>query len=303
MSSHEDARHFAGTEPLEGLAGSSAPRAIGELIRSTKNLTDDQVESIVHKQRESGSRFGEAAIALGLATPEDVLFALSQQFEYAYAPEDTRRLAPELTVLNQPFGHQAEAFRAIRTQILLRTQPGPDRPRRPIAIVSPDTGDGKTFFCANLAVSLAQLGGRVLVVDCDMRGARMHQVFGLGGQVSDGLSSVLTRRGGQKVVRAVVGVPNLFLLPVGIQPPNPLELVEGPTFMLLLRKLVEKFDHVVIDTPAAVFGTDGVVIAARCGLALVVARKNEGRIGALQELVASLQSGNAELAGVVMNEF
>jgi chain length determinant protein tyrosine kinase EpsG len=246
-------------------------------------------------------RFGEAAIALGLASAEDVLFALSQQFQYAYGDEDRRRANPELVALTQPFGHQAEAFRAIRSQILLRTQGEDEGGRRALAVVSPDTGDGKTYFCANLAVALAQLGGKVLVVDGDMRGARLHQIFGVDN--SRGLSNLLAGRGGKSVVKAVPDVPNLWAMPVGVQPPNPLELVEGPAFGLLLRELTSKFDHVLVDTPASVFGSDGVVIAARCGAALVVARRNASKVARLQDLVVSLHAGQTRLAGVVMNEF
>jgi protein-tyrosine kinase len=276
-------------------------RAIGELIRDARNLSAEDVERISKYQREHKMRFGEAAIALGLANAEDVLFALSQQFQYAYADEDRRRANPELVALTQPFGHQAEAFRAIRSQILLRTHTEDETQRRALAVVSPDTGDGKTYFCANLAVALAQLGAKVLVVDADMRGARMHQIFGIDN--SRGLSNLLAGRGGKNVVKSVPDVPNLWVIPVGIQPPNPLELVEGPAFGLLLRELNAKFDHVLIDTPAAVFGTDGVVIAARCGAALVVARRNASKVAKLQDLVVALQAGQSRLAGVVMNEF
>jgi chain length determinant protein tyrosine kinase EpsG len=281
--------------------GEPKVRAIGELIRDARNLSAEDVERISKYQREHKMRFGEAAIALGLANAEDVLFALSQQFQYAYGDEERRRANPELVALVQPFGHQAEAFRAIRSQILLRTASEDDGPRRAVAVVSPDTGDGKTYFCANLAVALAQLGGKVLVVDADMRGARMHQIFGVDN--SKGLSNLLAGRGGKNVVKAVPDVPNLWVMPVGVQPPNPLELVEGPAFGLLLRELTSKFDHVLIDSPASVFGTDGVVVAARCGAALVVARRNTSKISKLQDLVASLQSANTRLAGVVMNEY
>src|SRR3982751_1034721 len=151
-------------------------KAIGELIQDARNLSADDLDRIGRYQRENDMRFGEAAIALGLADTEDVLQALAQQFKYAYADEESRKAAPELVMLNQPFGHQAEAFRAIRSQILMRTQ-GDKGQRRPLAVVSHDTGDGKTFFCANLAVALAQLGGKVVVVDADMRGARLAPVF------------------------------------------------------------------------------------------------------------------------------
>ena len=121
-------------------------------------------------------------------------------------------------MLNQPFGHQAEAVRAIRSQILMRTQ-GDKGQRRPLAVCSPDSGDGKTYFCANLAVALAQLGGKVVVIDADMRGARLDQVFGVTGGA--GLSGVLSGRGVKGIVKSVPGIPNLYVIPVGVQPPNP----------------------------------------------------------------------------------
>ena len=88
-----------------------------------------------------------------------------------------------------------------------------------------------------------------------------------------------------------------------ITPPNPLELVERPAFGLLVRELLSKFDHVVVDTPAAVYGSDSAVIAARCGAALVVARKDKVRMSALQDLVATMAESPAKLAGVIVNEF
>lgn len=303
MNDHGDpTQHdFSGSIHTPQAAGEANTRAIGELIRDARQLSADDLEHIARYQREHNVRFGEAAIALGLASAEDVLYALSQQFQYAYGDEQRRQANPELVALVQPFGHQAEAFRAIRSQILLRGQEQEGAQRRPLAVVSLDSGDGKTYFCANLAVALAQLGGRVLVVDADMRGARLHQIFDVDN--SRGLSNLLAGRGGKQVVKAVPDVPNLWVMPVGPQPPNPLELVEGPAFGLLLRELSAKFDHVILDTPAAVFGTDGVVIASRCGSALVVARRDASRVARLQDLVVSLQAGHTRLAGVVMNEY
>ena len=284
----------------QGNESISKTRAIGELIQDARNLSADDLDRIGRYQRENDLRFGEAAIALGLADTEDVLQALAQQFKYAYADEETRKAAPELVMLNQPFGHQAEAFRAIRSQILMRTHSENKGQRRPLAVCSPDTGDGKTFFCANLAVALAQLGGKVVVIDADMRGARMDQVFGVTGGA--GLSGVLSGRGGKGIVKTVPGIPNLYVIPVGVQPPNPLELVEGPSFGMLLREVSIKFDHVIVDTPASCYGSDGVVIASRCGSALVVTRKDANKVARLQELVGSLQAGQVRLAGVIMNE-
>ena len=277
-----------------------ADRSIGSIIAETRHLTADQVEKVLQYQRAKGIRFGEAAIALGYASADDVLFALSQQFHYPYAAEGQRRANPELVALNQPFGVQAESFRAIRSQIMMRLF-NEGQERCALAVVSPDSGDGKSFFSANLAITLAQLGGRTLLVDADMRGPRQHQVFGIPNNA--GLSGILSGRAEAKVIQQVPGVPSLFVLPVGITPPNPLELVERPAFGMLIRELLAKFDHVLVDTPAAQYGSDCAVIAARCGAALVIARQHKSRVARLEELVSNLAETPAKLAGVIFNEF
>ena len=92
-------------------------------------------------------------------------------------------------------------------------------------------------------------------------------------------------------------------VPVGTTPPNPLELVERSAFGLLMRELTSKFDHVVVDTPAAAHGADASVIASRCGAALVVARRHQSRVAALQDLMGSFAGSSVRMAGVVVNEF
>ena len=169
------------------IAGAAAPapkethapdRSIGDILAELRNLSAEQVEKVLQHQRQKGVRFGEAAVALGLASKDDVLFALAQQFDYPYAPQESRAASPELVALNEPYSPRAEHFRALRTQLTMRL--GIDaEARRAIAVISPDAGDGKTYCAANLAVALAQLGGRVLLVDADMRGPRLHEVFKL----------------------------------------------------------------------------------------------------------------------------
>ena len=294
-------------------AGASGDKPIGAILSSIGRLDADKVEQVLAHQRAHGGRFGEAAIALKLASTEDVVSALAQQFSYPYANPDRRKTSPELVTLNDPFSRQAEAFRAIRSQLMMRVVAplagangvngtnGAAAARRAIAIISPDSGDGKSFFAANLAVVLAQLGGRTLLVDADLRGPRQHQVFDLPNPA--GLSGLLAGRADGPVVQRVHDVPSLYVLPVGPTPPNPLELVERPAFAQLLAELCTRFEHVIVDTPAHRYGADGPVIAARCGLALIVARKHSSRISALQALVGVLGGGATQLAGVILNEY
>ena len=159
-------------------------------------------------------------------------------------------------------------------------------------------------FVLERAVLRPLLGRPVVAVIMATIGLAVNQVAaGLALTIlGTGLSGLLAGRRGDSVIKAVKGVPNLFVLPVGISPPNPLELLQGPAFGLLLRELLTKFEHVIVDSPAGQYGADGIVIAARCGVSLVVARRDTSRIGSLQALVQNLGATGAQVAGVVMNE-
>ena len=286
--------------PAASATVTDASTTIGEIISQTRHLSAEQVERVLAHQRDKGIRFGEAAVALGFVSSDDVLFALAQQFHYPYAAQDRRDANPELVALNQPFGVLAESFRAIRSQVMMRLF-NEGQERRALAVVSPNNGDGKTFLAANLAITLAQLGGRTLLVDADLRGPRQHQVFGLGNAA--GLSGILSGRAESNVIQPVPGMPSLFVLTVGTTPPNPVELVERAVFGLLIRELLAKFDHVVVDTPAAIHGSDFAVIAARCGAALALARLDRSKLSRLEEMVSNLSVTPAVLVGVIVNEF
>ena len=285
---------------MEGTQNSVHDRVIGEIIGRTNQLTAEKVEKVLAYQKETGLRFGEAAVALGFVSNEEVLFALAQQFHYPYSPVDKQKLNPELVSAVQPFSKQAEAFRAIRGQVLLRAFPEGE-PKRALAIISANAGDGKTFFAANLAIVLAQIGARVLLVDADLRGPRQHEVFGIENTL--GLSGVLSGRAEQQVIRQIADMPSLYLLPGGAIPPNPIELVERPAFGLLIKELVSKFDYVIVDTPAAYYGADASALALKCGAALCVARQGKSKVVGIQNLLATISAGTVKLAGVIMNEY
>ena len=188
----DSARPVVAAVPLVALqqpAGSADDRSIGAIIATQRGLSAEQVKRVVQYQGEHKLRFGEAAVALKLATQDDVLNALSQQFHYPYVPEGQRKLSPELAALHQPFSAQAEAFRSLRSEVMMRLWADAE-PRRALAVVSPDAGDGKSYLAANLAVTLAQLpGSRTLLVDADMRSPRQHAVFLLENRA--GLSGLL----------------------------------------------------------------------------------------------------------------
>jgi protein-tyrosine kinase len=274
--------------------------SIGHYLRQACRLNDEQVERVLEHQRARGLRFGEAAVSLGLATQEDVLWALSQQFHYPYAPEIEGRRDPELVAAVDPFSDEAEAFREIRSRLMVELD-APGEPPRALAVLSPAVGDGKTYFAANLAVAFSQLGSNTLLIDADLRTPRLHRLFGLG--EGPGLSGILSGRCESGVIQPVAGLPHLHLLPAGAVPPNPQELVQRPGFRLLVREVLAKFDHVVVDTPAAAHGADARLLAAHCGAALVIGRRRTTQMKALQRLVQDLGKTGARMTGVLVNEY
>ena len=274
-------------------------RSIGDFIRQVRGLSEAQVEEILSHQRLHGIRFGEAAVALQLATRDDVLWALSQQFHYPYAPGDGASFNSELIAAVDPFHRQTESFRDIRSQLMLGAL-APEQPRRALAVMSPNIGDGKSFFAANLAVVFSQLGARTLLIDADMRTPRQHALFGVPNDY--GLSSILSGRSDTKAIHSLQDLPSLFVLPVGTLPPNPLELLQRPAFGLLVNELLGKFDHVIVDTPSSTHGADCRVLAAKCGVAMIIGRRGKSRMKALQGLVSEVTRGPAKFAGVVIND-
>lgn len=271
---------------------------IGEIFRETHRLEADQIEAILAHQREHGMLFGESAIALKMVDSHDVMWALSRQFHYPYALDSRKRFDAELVTATTPFSSVSETFRSIRSQLIRRSEH--DTQRRALAVVSADSGDGKTFFAANLAIAFSQLGRRTLLIDGDMRSPRLHKLFGLDN--SRGLSSILAGRLSARVLAPVADLPSLFVLPVGVAPPNPLELLESPAFGLLIKELLGKFDHVIIDSPSAIVGADAGVIAARSGAFVSVARAGQTCMASMIELVASLRDTTTLSLGFVLNE-
>ncbi|MFY9477952.1 MAG: polysaccharide biosynthesis tyrosine autokinase [Aquabacterium sp.] len=281
--------------------GAAPDRSIGEIISQANKLSPEQIEQILNYQRENGVRFGEAAVQLGFANSDDVLWALAQQFHYPYAAEGRGGLNAELVVGARPFSDQAETFRTIRSHLIMKMYSG-EGPRHALAVLSPNSGDGKTYFAANLAVAFSQLPGRTLLIDADMRTPRIHELFNLErGDV--GLSSILSGRVASKVIQSVRELPSLFVLPVGVTPPNPLELLERPAFGMLIRELRTKFDRIIVDTPASSVGTDGAVTAAKCGAALVLARRNRTSVPSLESLVRTVGMGDTQIVGTILNEY
>lgn len=275
-------------------------RRIGAILVGAGTLTPQEVERILAAQRENGRRFGESARALGLLEQADIDFALSRQFDYPYLRRGESKVSQDLVAAYDPASPKVEALRALRSELMLHWFDD-DAAHKALAIVSEARGEGRSYIAANLAVVLSQLGGRTLLIDADLRNPSQHALFGLENRV--GLSALLSGRAGSEAVRPVPGFGSLSVLPAGVAPPNPQELLARPTFGVLLERLTPHVDFILLDTPPATESADAQTVAARAGAALFVVRKNSSRLWRLHAVAESVAKARTAVVGAVLNDF
>jgi succinoglycan biosynthesis transport protein ExoP len=238
-------------------------------------------------------------------TPEDVeqlirlpSFGMVPEISY----ERRRRLESgtsypvELVTFGHPKSMLSEAFRNIRTSILLSFS---ERPPKIIAISSPNPAEGKTTTVINTAIALSQTGAQVIVVDSDMRKPRIHKVFSQ--ENGAGLSNFLSGNASLDSVIKRSDIPNLYYIPSGPIPPNPSELLGSKFFKSMTEFLGKRFDHIVLDSPP-VLGFADALILSTCvdGIILVVLGGKTPR-ETLQRAKEVLHQVNAKILGVVIN--
>ncbi len=197
----------------------------------------------------------------------------------------------------KPKSENAEAFRALRTSVLLS---GAGAPPRVIVVTSALPQEGKTSISINTAIVLAQNGGRVLLVDADMRRPSVARHLGLRSET--GLSTQLATTSSETAVQGWPDVPNLSVLPAGPPPVRPAELIGSERMRALLTKWRAEYDHVIIDTPPVLSVTDGVLLSTVSDCVLLVMRSGVTPKGALQRANQLLSSVSARVLGLVIND-
>jgi capsular exopolysaccharide synthesis family protein len=207
--------------------------------------------------------------------------------------------AQQLIALHSSKSHAAEAYRGLRSSLLLSSI---DRPPRVVVVTSAFPGEGKTTTAVNLAVAFAQRGERVLLVDADLRRGSLDRVFKLG-EKNFGLSTVLTNPAAlSELASPVAELPMLKVLPTGPRPPNPAEMLSSNRMEEQLHQWAQEFDRVVLDTAPVLAVSDTQAMAALADTVILVARAGMTRKRALLRARDLLWRINAPIAGVVVND-
>lgn len=255
------------------VSASGENRALGEILLDLGKLTPADVENIQRLANEKSLKFGEAAVQLGILTPAEIDLALSRQFRFPVLSVGDDSVGHNVVTSYDPQNNLVDQMRALRSALMFEWLN--EAERKVLAITSPGRAEGRSWLAANLAIALAQIGKRTLLIDADMRNPHQHRLFNIDN--SSGLSSLLTGRGAPSGFVRIHPALRLQVVTAGSVPPNPEELLARPLFGTLLDGLASKFDVVLLDTPPVLPTSDTQLIAAKAGNALVLARADHTR--------------------------
>jgi len=208
-----------------------------------------------------------------------------------------KRKNPDLVTLADVRSASAEAYRTLRTNLIFSQSV---QALRTIVVTSASPGEGKTTTAANLAVSFAQYGMRVLLVDCDLRRARLHKVFEIGRE--PGITEMVLGREEPEAVTRETGVTGLYVIPSGVLPPNPSELLGGERMRKCLAALSEAFDLIILDTPPLLAASDGAILATLSDGVVLVLKAGATEGEAAQQAIQQLAAVGARVVGAVLND-
>jgi succinoglycan biosynthesis transport protein ExoP len=263
--------------------------------------------AVIQDLMESGKSYGYSAYGYGygegveepaLARPSRAAGAGWREKKRALAAAEAPPLNQiELVPHERPRTLISESYRSLRTALLLSSA----RELKAIAVTSAVAGEGKTATASNLAVVLAQLGRQVLLVDCDLRKPRLHQVFRVSNR--SGLVNQLTATADPESVFLPTEVPNLWLTPSGPIPPNPSELLSSDRMRDWLKAMRMRFDFVVIDTPPALAVTDATIIGLLADGVVLTLRSGKVTREEARLCRDRLSQAGIKILGAVLNRY
>jgi succinoglycan biosynthesis transport protein ExoP len=272
---------------LVGLVGGIGLALLREYLDNTVKTPDD-IETL--------ARLPSLAVVPQFAGSEG--HATKRRFLQGHAANGHEKRI-ELVAQHLPKSLMSEAFRALRTSLLL-SQAG--HPPQVILVTSALPREGKTTAAANLAVTLAQLGDRTVLVDADLRKPGIGRLLNLGSGKYAGLSSYLAGVSSLDLVTVPhPAIPNLAAIPTGPLPPNPADLLSSHKFADAIAELRTKYKFIVIDSPPVMAVTDAVILSVQTDGVLLVVRSGETPKAAFTRTRDLLNSVKCRILGVVLN--
>ena len=210
----------------------------------------------------------------------------------------------ELIAHRNPKSPISEIFRTLRTNIQFMNS---NKELKTLLVTSTVPSEGKSWVSSNLAITFAQAGLKVILIDADMRKGRLHNLFeiisrpGLSNYLS-GVTETNQEKGNIANFVRETDVPNLYVMPAGNIPPNPSELLVTPQMIILLEELKRQSDLIIIDGTPAKLVTDSVILSRIVDSTIVVAAHNQTKKDEIEKTVKDIKNVGGNVAGVVYNK-
>ncbi|MGH7493288.1 MAG: GumC family protein [bacterium] len=210
--------------------------------------------------------------------------------------EEAKLMAARLITHFAPKSPISEAFRTFRTNLQYTKL---DRELRALLVTSPGPGEGKSTAVSNLAITMAQMGSRVLLIDSDLRRPVLHSIFKVDRRI--GLSNVLVGRASIEEAVRKTDIENLFVMPCGTLPPNPSELLASNAMTRALEEMKAMFDIVLFDSPPIIAVTDAAVLGSRLDGVILVVKAGQTDREAAYRAYTLLKNVGTRILGALLN--
>lgn len=273
---------------------------IGDLLVNLNKITTHDVDMILKRQRETGERFGDAAKALSLISEEDIQRVVSLQFDYSLLHSfDETQLSGELYCAHRPFSDSSETIRTLRSEVMSRWV---DSGHKSVPVITCNESQGASLLTANLAVTFAQLGLKVLLVDANLRTPSIQKLFGL--QSGMGLSDLIAGRANiMTACQRVSGFKDFFVLASGTNAPNPQELLYKPAFKEFFNSAETHFDIVIYNTASITSFLDALPVVSNAKGAVLYTELNKTSITEVESLQKKVHAIDCIIIGAVLKDY
>lgn len=263
---------------------------------------DDTIKSVEDVERYA--QLPMLGIIPAFAKPSSGFFKVKEKKQIDLSENGTQlglessqnRVQSNLLLNTETHSMAGEAYRALRTSLLLSAA---GTPPKTILVTSSQPGEGKSTTAVHIAYSLAQLGARVLIMDCDLRRPSLHKKLDISS--AKGIANYLSSNTNLKPLIQELDIPNLSAITSGPIPPNPAELLSSRKMKEMLELLGKSYDHIIIDSPPIVNVTDPIILSTLVDGTIVVIQSGKAKRGLVQRSRQELLSVRSKIFGVVLN--
>ena len=211
-------------------------------------------------------------------------------------------MSSEIRLSTNPKSRFSEAIKTIRTNLAFSSI---DKELKVILVTSPEAGDGKSYISANLAVAYAQEGKKVLLIDADLRKGRQHEIYDVQNPINTGYSNLILRyNDGMNIDKYIetTDIKNVFIIPTGPTPPNPIELLDSEKNAKFIEKAKDRFDIIILDCPPVIGLSDALVMTKFSDVNIVVVSNKKTKFESLDRTKKIFEQANKKIDGVIINK-